>query len=83
MYFVKIPGEKMAKYDLKNAWNCLNFIRHNPLVFHPDELGRRKYIVKKFPYLLIYKVKKGCIYILAVAHGARKPGYWKSRDTKE
>ena len=23
MYFVKIPGEKMAKYDLKYAWNCL------------------------------------------------------------
>jgi hypothetical protein len=23
MYFVKITGEKMAKLDLRNAWNCL------------------------------------------------------------
>lgn len=56
------------------------FIQGNPLLSSADELGRRKYIAKKFPYLLIYKVKEDCIFILAVAHGKRKPGYWESRD---
>lgn len=59
----------------------LEFIQGNPLLFRADKLGRRKYIIKKFPYLLIYKVTEECIFILAVAHGKRKPGYWKSRDT--
>jgi hypothetical protein len=42
--------------------------------------GRSNEESKKFPYLLIYKVKEDCIFILAVAHGKRKPGYWESRD---
>jgi toxin ParE1/3/4 len=58
----------------------LNFIQENPLVFPADKRGRRKYIIKKFPYLLIYRVREESIFILAVAHGKRKPGYWKSRD---
>ncbi len=65
---------------LDNVENAVNFIRHSGLVFSPDKSGRRKYIVKKFPYLLIYRVKEDHIFILAVAHAARKPDYWKSRD---
>ncbi|MBA7656775.1 hypothetical protein ES703_64702 [subsurface metagenome] len=53
----------------------------DPLIWKPDRLGRRKYRIWKFPYLLIYKVIESRVYILAVAHTSRKPGYWKSRDT--
>ena len=67
---------------LDSVENAVNFIRDNALVFSPDKLGRRKYIVKKFPYLLIYRVKEDHIFILAVAHAARKPGYWKSREAE-
>ncbi|MFH1897701.1 MAG: type II toxin-antitoxin system RelE/ParE family toxin [Candidatus Desantisbacteria bacterium] len=59
----------------------LETIQKNPLIGSPDIFGRRKYHVKKFPYLLIYKINNKFIYILAVAHTSRKPGYWKSRDT--
>jgi hypothetical protein len=47
------------------------------VIYHPQALEE---LIKKFPYLLIYKVEKESIFILAVAHAARKPGYWKSRD---
>ncbi len=57
----------------------LDTICSDPLIWKPDRLGRRKYIVWKFPYFLIYKLKNSTIYILAVAHTNRKPGYWKSR----
>ncbi len=55
-------------------------IRSDPLIWKPDRLGRRKYIIWKFPYILIYKIKNSMIYILALAHTSRKPGYWKPRD---
>jgi len=61
--------------------NSLEVIKSNPQLFCTDELGRRKYVVKKFPYLIIFRIKEDCIYILAVAHGRRKPEYWKSRET--
>jgi mRNA-degrading endonuclease RelE of RelBE toxin-antitoxin system len=45
-----------------------------------DAKGRRKWRVKRFPYYLIYKLKGGEIFVLAVAHASRKPGYWENRD---
>jgi toxin ParE1/3/4 len=42
--------------------------------------GTRRFLVRGFPYLLIYR-ERGAedIQILAVAHASRQPGYWKSR----
>ncbi len=37
---------------------ALNSIRINPLIWKQDRLGRRKYRIWKFPYILIYKVRK-------------------------
>lgn len=61
---------------------ALETIQKNPSFWFPDKLERRKYCVTKFPYFLIYKMSNKCVYILAVAHTSRKPGYWKSRDTQ-
>ncbi len=36
-------------------------------------------LLRRFPYLLIYREHEGRIWIVAVAHGRRRPGYWKDR----
>ena len=55
-------------------------ISTHPTLWRADERGRRKYRIKRFPYLMIYKVTSQTIVILAIAHTSRKPGYWKERD---
>jgi plasmid stabilization system protein ParE len=44
-------------------------------------LGRRlrRVLVPKFPYGLLYRVEPARIYIVAVMHLHRRPGYWRSR----
>ena len=40
----------------------------------------RRFLLRKFPFILIYREKDGiAIQVLAVAHTSRKPGYWKGR----
>ncbi len=39
----------------------------------------RKCITNKFPFAVIYQIRKEEIFIVAVTHLARKPGYWKER----
>jgi len=39
----------------------------------------RHFVLRRFPFSVIYAVVGPSIYILAVAHGSRGPGYWKSR----
>lgn len=41
--------------------------------------GRRRYLMKHFPYSLVYTVSGDAIRILAVAHDSRRPDYWTSR----
>lgn len=39
----------------------------------------RKYTLHQFPFSLIYQEMISDVVIFAVAHGSRRPGYWKSR----
>jgi plasmid stabilization system protein ParE len=41
--------------------------------------GTRKLKLPCFPFLVIYREVDGSVLVLAVAHGSRRPGYWKSR----
>jgi toxin ParE1/3/4 len=38
-----------------------------------------RYLLKRFPFSLIYRIKHGEIQIVAVAHARRRPGYWQLR----
>jgi len=41
--------------------------------------GTRKATLTRFPYAMVYRDDPGRILIIAVAHGARRPGYWQGR----
>lgn len=39
----------------------------------------RKFVTRRFPFLVIYREHTDVIQVLAVAHSHRRPGYWMSR----
>ena len=39
----------------------------------------RRVLVHVFPYAVLYSIEDGFIYIIAVMHCSREPGYWKTR----
>jgi plasmid stabilization system protein ParE len=41
--------------------------------------GTRRFFLRHFPFAVIYRELPSIIQILAVAHGRRRPGYWKKR----
>ena len=43
------------------------------------EAGTRRYLLRRFPFSVIYRIEPHRILIVAVAHGHRRPGYWRSR----
>jgi plasmid stabilization system protein ParE len=36
-----------------------------------------------FPYSILYTIEPAFIHIVAIAHSARQPGYWKERISKQ
>ena len=45
----------------------------------PNEYGIRRLILRRFPYDLVFIERDEVILVIALAHHARRPGYWRSR----
>jgi toxin ParE1/3/4 len=41
--------------------------------------GTRRFILQRFPFVIVYRELPAAIQVLAIAHARRKPGYWKQR----
>jgi plasmid stabilization system protein ParE len=41
---------------------------------------RRRVLVARFPYSIVYRQDSDAIVIVAVAHQRRRPGYWRRRS---
>ena len=72
-------GKRFKKIVLSQIKN----IKKNPTWFLHEEDNIYKVYIPKFPYKILYTVEEGHIIIWAFMHMHRKPGYWKSRKTKE
>jgi plasmid stabilization system protein ParE len=53
-------------------------IRDVPQRYATYLYGTRRYILRNFPFSIIY-LDRDSIEIVAIAHHKRKPGYWKAR----
>lgn len=42
----------------------------------------RRYLVGRFPYVVVYEIRPQSIEIISVHHGARRPGFWLRRRRK-
>ena len=58
---------------------CLRLIEESPLRWPRFDAERRRMIVRKFPYSIVYEIINDEVVILAVAHGRRRPSYWRER----
>lgn len=55
-------------------------IRQDPKLGGPfGESGARFWIEKRFHYVIYYREFEDSIWVMAVAHGHRRPNYWRHR----
>jgi len=54
-------------------------VTDNPGRFGRYLHGTRYTRLGRFPYLLVFRELKATVQIVAVAHGSRKPRYWRDR----
>ena len=42
----------------------------------------RRYLVRRFPYGILYTMEQDYVLILALMHLSREPGYWRHRASR-
>jgi toxin ParE1/3/4 len=43
------------------------------------EHNTRRFVLQRFPFAIVYREMAAVVQILAVAHGHRRPDYWRER----
>jgi len=54
-------------------------IQRHPNIGRSEKDEGRSIKVRRFPFRVIYQVQSDRIWIIAVAHLSRRPGYWRRR----
>ncbi|MEK6282758.1 MAG: type II toxin-antitoxin system RelE/ParE family toxin [Acidobacteriota bacterium] len=79
-FYRERAGNSLSQSLLAEFEQSVNVLLQHPGLGSPWRGGgRRRYLMKRFPYSLVYTVSREEIRILAVAHHNRRPGYWRER----
>lgn len=57
-------------------------IMDRPDAWPAAEGKNRRYLLRRFPFSVLYRVEESRIVIVAVAHARRRPNYWKHRKQR-
>ena len=76
-YEQKRTGLGAEFFDAVNQ--AIELVRSQPEIA-PVAGRTRSWLLLRFPYRLIYRVRDDFVDIVAIAHTSRKPGYWKDRQ---
>jgi len=70
---------RVADAFLQAVEQARTAIQNAPDLWAEYLYGTRRYLLKRFPFVVVYREKNRRIQVIAVAHGRRKPGYWRNR----
>ena len=78
-YYRERAGAALAQAFFAEFENAMGLLLQHPLLGALWLHGKRRLVMKHFPYAVIYTVADRGIRVLAVAHQSRRPGYWRKR----
>lgn len=68
---------------LSEVEQALGKIQQNPNLGTVYKVTRlRRYVIQRFPFLIFYAELEECIWVVAIAHGKRRPDYWRQRQVE-
>jgi len=76
-------GEHLRAAFAQEVERALRLIVASPERWPRYGSRHRRFLVRRFPYMLVYLRAGSRLWIIAVAHSHRRPGYWRRRRVQE
>jgi plasmid stabilization system protein ParE len=58
---------------------AVELIAERPEAAPPYVTNTRRFLLRRFPFFVVYRVYSGHVQVVAVAHARRRPHYWRDR----
>lgn len=59
--------------------SAVDRIAERPEIGVPYLENSRRIFLRRFPYFIVYRLRRLRIEVIAIAHARRRPGYWRAR----
>ena len=79
VYYQKQAGNILSQAFLSELERSVERLLKHPLLGVKWRKGKRRFIMVRFPYAIIYTATDNELRIYAVAHQSRHPAYWRGR----
>ncbi|MGL4463293.1 MAG: type II toxin-antitoxin system RelE/ParE family toxin [Planctomycetia bacterium] len=79
-HYSKSASQKVAERFIAEFHRVAELVSRFPRIGGVYRDAHRRLTFRRFPYSIVYKEIDGRIFILAVAHHRRLPGYWLDRE---
>jgi len=76
-YYQKQAGNALSQALLAEFGSSVERLLRHPLLGSKWRQDKRKFVMARFPYSIIYTLSNNELRILAIAHQSRSPGYWR------
>jgi plasmid stabilization system protein ParE len=78
-FYQERGGPSLSQSLLAEFEHSVSMLLRHPSLGGLWRYGKRRLVMQRFPYSLIYIAASEELRILAVAHHSRRPGYWRGR----
>jgi len=78
--FYVLESTKIASSFFQQINSSLTAISENPYNFQIVHKNIRRFVVKKFPFVVYYYIEDKNIKIISIFHTSRNPQIWKTRN---
>jgi len=72
-------SRRAARMFLDEIDLAIDQIGQNPEQYPLYHFGARRMVLRRFPFVIVFRSLAAGVEIIAIAHGRRLPGYWRER----
>ncbi len=77
-YQAEVPG--LGARFIAEVERCIGVLLEAPQIGSPVSRKLRRFALNdNFPFSIVYSIQGDTLFVIAVAHASRRPGYWKRR----
>lgn len=75
----RLRSPEIAESFMTELDRGIELILERPGHWAPYVAGTRRFLLRRFPYAVIFRNVGEAVQIVAIAHARRRPGYWRER----
>ena len=72
-------SSRAAEWFFADLDKMISRIARFPEQFPRGKFNTRRAVLHRFPYVVVFRPSHDFVEVIAVAHGRRKPSYWRER----